>query len=90
MTALWDQLALMEPTFKETDDAHTFEVYTQQTRLVQFLMALHPNFEHVRGLLLHRSPQPFVYAALSELLAEEQTQLSLSRKKHVEPTRPVN
>ena len=56
MTALWDQLALMEPTFKTTDDAHTFEVYRQRTRLVQFLMALRPNFEHVRGQLLQRSP----------------------------------
>ena len=49
MTASWDQLALMEPTFKTTDDAYTFEVYRQQTRLVQFLMALRPDFEHVRG-----------------------------------------
>eukprot|EP00268_Persea_americana_P021149 TRINITY_DN21147_c0_g1_i10.p1 TRINITY_DN21147_c0_g1~~TRINITY_DN21147_c0_g1_i10.p1 ORF type:complete len:158 (+),score=24.20 TRINITY_DN21147_c0_g1_i10:183-656(+) len=76
----------MEPTFATTDDAHTFEVYRQQTCLVQFLMALRPDFEHVRGLLLHRSPLPFVDMALSELLAEEQTQFSLTKKKHVEPT----
>ena len=63
----------MEPTFKTTDDAHTFEVYRQQTHLVQFLMALRPDFEHVRGQLLHPSPLPFVDTALSELLAEEQT-----------------
>ena len=49
-------------------------------------MALLPDFEHVRGQLLYRSPLPFVDTALSELLAEEQTQLSLTRKKHVEPT----
>lgn len=76
----------MEPTFATTDDAHNFEVHRQQTRLVQFLMALRPDFEHVCGLLLHRSPLPFVDTALSELLAEEQTQFSLTKKKHVEPT----
>eukprot|EP00268_Persea_americana_P021155 TRINITY_DN21147_c0_g2_i1.p1 TRINITY_DN21147_c0_g2~~TRINITY_DN21147_c0_g2_i1.p1 ORF type:complete len:110 (+),score=15.03 TRINITY_DN21147_c0_g2_i1:1-330(+) len=86
MTALWDQLALMEPTFKTTDDAHTFEVYRQQTRLVQFLSALRPDFKHVRGQLLHWSPLPFVDTTPLELLAEEQTQLSLTRKKHVDPT----
>lgn len=86
ITALWDQLSLMEPTFKTTGDAHTFEVYRQQTHLVQFLMAIRPDFEHVCGQLLHRSPLPCIDTALSELLAEEQTQFSLTRKKHVEPT----
>ena len=41
-------------------------------------MALRPDFEHVNGLLLHRSPLPFVDMTLSELVAEEQTQLSLT------------
>lgn len=49
-------------------------------------MALRHAFEHVRGLLSHRSPLPFVDAALLELMAKDQTQLSLTRKKHVEPT----
>lgn len=48
-------------------------------------MALRIDFEHVRGLLLHRSPLPSVDAALSELLAEEQTQCSLTKKKQPDP-----
>lgn len=84
MTSLWDQLALMEPHFKTKEDAKTFRNYKQEIQLVQFLMALRSDFEHVQGLLLHRSPLPSVDAALSELLVEEQTQSSLNRKKHVE------
>lgn len=85
MTALWDQLALTEPQFKSLDDEKKFTTYRLETRLVQFLMALRSDFEHVMGLLLHRSPLPTVDAALSELLAEEQTQCSLNTKTHAEP-----
>ena len=81
MTSLWDQLALMEPRFVNTADSATFDTYRQETRLVQFLMARRSDFEHVRGLLLHRSLLPSVDVALSELLVEEQTQTSLSKKK---------
>ena len=85
MTSLWDQLALMEPQFKSVDDTATFHTYREETWLDQFLMALRSNFDHVRGLLLHRSPLPAVDMALSKLLADEQTQSSLTRKKHVDP-----
>eukprot|EP00268_Persea_americana_P061956 TRINITY_DN7898_c1_g1_i12.p1 TRINITY_DN7898_c1_g1~~TRINITY_DN7898_c1_g1_i12.p1 ORF type:complete len:419 (+),score=52.49 TRINITY_DN7898_c1_g1_i12:979-2235(+) len=84
MTSLWDQLALMEPQFKSTEDTKTFHTYRQETWLVQFLMARRSDFEHARGLLLHRSPLPTVDDGRSELLAEEQTWRSLNRKKLVE------
>lgn len=38
---------------------------------MQFLMALRPEFEQLRGSLLHRSPLPTVDAALAELITEE-------------------
>lgn len=43
-------------------------------------MALRPVFEHVKGLLLHRSPLPSVDVDLYTLLPEEQTQNSLTKK----------
>jgi len=39
--------------------------------LVQFLTALHGDFEGLRGSILHRSPLPFVDLVVSELLVEE-------------------
>lgn len=55
MTALLDQLALMEPQFTSAGDLAIFEMYRQETMLVKFLMALRPEFEHVYSMLLHRS-----------------------------------
>lgn len=39
-TELWNQLALMDPQFVCEVDATTFHTYRQETRLVQFFMAL--------------------------------------------------
>jgi len=39
--------------------------------LVHFLIALHNDFEGLRGSILHRSPLPFVDSVVNELLAEE-------------------
>ncbi|GMY14910.1 Zinc finger, CCHC-type [Fagus crenata] len=69
MSVLWDQLALMEP--KWTVDAELYYQYREETRLVQFLMALQDDFESIRSSILHRIPRPSVDATLSELLAEE-------------------
>ncbi|GMY24222.1 Zinc finger, CCHC-type [Fagus crenata] len=69
MLVLWDQLALMEP--KWTVDAELYYQYREETRLVQFLMALQDDFESIRSSILHRIPRPSVDATLSELLAEE-------------------
>ena len=81
MTTLWDQLSFMEPQFTSAANSATFETYRQETRLVKFLMALRPEYEHVRSMLLHPSPPPSVDMALSELLSGEQTQSSLSTKR---------
>lgn len=69
MTSLWDQLVLMEPQFKSNEDTATFNTYREEIQLVQFLVALRSDFEHVCGLLLHRSPLLAVEAAISALLA---------------------
>lgn len=71
MIGLKDQLALIEPMLVCADDSATSNTYRQETVLVQFPRALRSHFEHIRGMLLHRSPLPTVDVALSELLAEE-------------------
>ena len=78
MTDLWDQLALTESTKLKTCGA-SIECREQQ-RLVQFLTALHSDFEGLRGSILHRSPLPSVDFVVSELLAEEIHLRSYSEK----------
>ncbi|KAI8540873.1 hypothetical protein RHMOL_Rhmol08G0018700 [Rhododendron molle] len=51
-------------------DAELYYEFREETRLVQFLMALKDDFEAVRASTLHRSPLLSVDAVLSELLAE--------------------
>jgi hypothetical protein len=58
MSVLWDQLALMEP--KWTVDAELYYQYKEETRLVQFLMALQDDFESIRSSILHRIPHPLL------------------------------
>ncbi|GMQ04879.1 hypothetical protein CsSME_00050140 [Camellia sinensis var. sinensis] len=47
MTGLWDQLALMEPFSLKT--LNTYVEFRKQGRLVQFLTALSPQYEAIRG-----------------------------------------
>lgn len=51
IATLCSQLSLMEPQFTCTAD-FTFETYHQETKLVQTLMAIKPEFEHVKNMLL--------------------------------------
>nr|GEZ20682.1 hypothetical protein CTI12_AA063150 [Tanacetum cinerariifolium] len=81
MSALWDQLALTEPTTLSSFDPYFKRRESQ--RLVQFLMALRYNFEGLRGLILHREPLPPVDSVVSELLAEEIRLKSLDDQKIV-------
>lgn len=69
MSLIWNQLTLMEPIW--TVDLELWQKYREETRLVQFLMALRDEFESVRASVLHRSPLPTVEVALSELIIEE-------------------
>ena len=48
-------------------------IYREHQRLVQFLTALHIDFEGLRGSILHRSPLLSVDSVVSELLAEKNT-----------------
>ncbi|KAG5534298.1 hypothetical protein RHGRI_022431 [Rhododendron griersonianum] len=68
MPIIWDELTLMEP--QQTVDAELYYEFREETRLVQFLMALKDDFEAVRASTLHRSPLLSVDAVLSEPLAE--------------------
>lgn len=58
MTTIWDQLSFMDSQFSCATDSTTLKTYHQETRLVQFLMAIYPKYEHVRSMLLHWSPLP--------------------------------
>jgi hypothetical protein len=59
----------MEP--KWTVHAGLYEQYREETRLVQFLMALRDDFEGVSSSMFYHTPLPTVDSALAELIAEE-------------------
>ena len=78
MTDLWDQLALTELT--ELKACGAYIERKEQQRLVQFLIALHSDFEGLRGSILYCSPLFSVDSVVSELLAEEIHLQSYSEK----------
>ncbi|GFZ21517.1 hypothetical protein Acr_29g0006790 [Actinidia rufa] len=64
-------LIRFEPTWTCPTDDDAFPAYRDRSRLRHFLMALPPNYEHIRVSLLHRHPFPTVGQALAELRSEE-------------------
>ncbi|GFS42201.1 leucine-rich repeat receptor-like protein kinase family protein [Actinidia rufa] len=70
LSNLWNHLAQFEPTWTCPTDA-AFYAYRVRSRLRHFLMALPPDYEHIRASLLHRHPLPTVGQALAELRSEE-------------------
>ncbi|GFZ11774.1 hypothetical protein Acr_23g0001590 [Actinidia rufa] len=71
MSNLWNHLTQFEPTWTCPTDAAAFYAYRDRSRLRHFLMALPPNYEHIRASLFHRHPLPTVGQALAELRSEE-------------------
>lgn len=63
------QLQLMEPQW--ITYLSMWENFREEMRLVQFLMALRDEFEHIKAFILHRKPLPSIEAALTELITEE-------------------
>jgi hypothetical protein len=86
MKDLWDQLALIESAKLKAYSAYIER--REQQWLVQFLTALHNDFEGLKGLILHRSPLPFVDSIVSELLAEEIHLQSYSKKGILSASNP--
>ncbi|GFZ08801.1 ATPase E1-E2 type family protein [Actinidia rufa] len=71
LSNLWNHLAQFEPTWTCPIDDDAFYAYRDRSRLRHFLMALPPDYEHIRASLLHRHPLPTVGQALAELRSEE-------------------
>ncbi|GFY81399.1 hypothetical protein Acr_01g0012080 [Actinidia rufa] len=71
MSNLWNHLAQFEPTWTCSTDDDAFYAYRDRSRLHHFLMALPPDYEHIRASLLHRHPLPTVGQTLAELRSEE-------------------
>ncbi|GFZ15627.1 hypothetical protein Acr_25g0000360 [Actinidia rufa] len=74
---VWDYLA---ERYSSVDGAneyqlglelHHLRLDSDRSRLRHFLMALPPDYEHIRASLLHRHPLPTVGQALAELRSEE-------------------
>jgi len=86
MTDLWDQLALTESVELKAYGAYIER--REQQRLIQFLTALHSDFEGLRGSILHRSSLSFVDSVFSELLAEEIRFQSYSEKGILSASNP--
>jgi hypothetical protein len=61
-------LALFDPVWKNPTDAQMYAERKDQHRLYQFLMALHDDFEPIRGQILHRAPLPTLDQAVCELV----------------------
>ena len=68
---IWDQLDLTDPSWETPNDAMKYANFRDQMHLYQFLMALHDDYEPVRGQLLHQIPTPSLDAALNKLVCEE-------------------
>jgi transposase InsO family protein len=68
---IWDQLDLSDPPWDTPNDAMKYATRRDQMCLYQFLMALHDDYEPVRGQLLHQLPTPSLDAALNDLVREE-------------------
>jgi hypothetical protein len=68
---IWDQLDLADPPWDTPNDAMKYATRRDQMHLYQFLMALHDDYEPVRGQLLHQIPTPSLDAAFNELVREE-------------------
>uniref|UniRef100_A0A2N9IIA8 Uncharacterized protein n=1 Tax=Fagus sylvatica TaxID=28930 RepID=A0A2N9IIA8_FAGSY len=68
---IWDQLDLSDPPWDTPNDAMKYATRRDQMHLYQFLMALHDDYEPVRGQLLHQIPTPSLDAALNDLVREE-------------------
>lgn len=81
MQFLWDQLSLLDPAWKDPEDAQLYATRRDQHRLYQFLMALRDDFESVRGQLLHHTPLPSLDKAVFELVREE-TRLQTLHSQH--------
>jgi len=58
MHIVWDHLALSKPQWESHKDAEKFFVYHDNMRVMQFLMALHTDYEPIRASLLHREKFP--------------------------------
>uniref|UniRef100_A0A2N9J4I5 Uncharacterized protein n=1 Tax=Fagus sylvatica TaxID=28930 RepID=A0A2N9J4I5_FAGSY len=76
---IWDQLDLSDPPWDTPNDAMKYATRRDQMRLYQFLMALHDDYEPVRGQLLHQIPIPSLDAALNDLSDSDQSSLNTHR-----------
>ena len=56
--AIWDQLALAEPTWKNLKDAEIYFGFCDNLRVLHFLMVLTHDYELVHASILHRGSLP--------------------------------
>src|SRR3954468_20584011 len=77
LSGYWEELYIMETPIPETviTSAPEFVLALEKQRdrrnLFHFAMRLRPEFESLRGSILHRSPLPSLTEAISEFIAEE-------------------
>ena len=64
-------MALSEPVWESTKDAENFITYRDNLCVMQFLMALHSDYEPVRASLLHRETSSKLESIVAELLSKE-------------------
>lgn len=83
MTDFWDQLALTKSAKLKACSAYIDR--REQQRLIQFLTALHSDFEGLRDSILHRSPLPSVDQFAMTDLWDQLALMKSIKLKHVVP-----
>jgi len=71
MQAICDQLYFSELSWENAKDAKKFFKYRDNIRVLQFLMALTPDYEPVCASMLHQGSLPTLESIMFELLSEE-------------------
>ncbi|XP_065630875.1 uncharacterized protein LOC136068103 [Quercus suber] len=67
----WEQLCIADPPLVCSKDIELFVKYRDHRQFMHFMIGLCEDFEPTRASLLTRSPNPFLDAAVKELISEE-------------------
>ena len=71
LQAVWDQLALAEPSWENAKYAEKYYKYNDNLWVFHFPMVLAPEYEPVRALNLYRGSLPRLEGVVSEVVSKK-------------------
>ena len=89
MQAVWDHLALAEPSWENAKDAEKYYKYCDNLRVLHFLMVLTHEYEPVCASILHCGSLLTLEGVVFELLFEE-TRLSILKSQPIKTSMDTN